>query len=366
MKKKILALICAIACLFTCSCGERYTGSQVVAEKVKNVILLIGDGMGPNQIKAGEIVKGEPLFLQGIPQMTAVNTSSANNTITDSAAAATAMATGVLTYNSYVGLDPKGNELETIVDVAKRAGKRTGVISTEVLTGATPMGFSGHSINRANAKELVQTATETSNVDLFVGYTYASVTYPEMYINAGYEIIDEVDAISESAASKIFGQYDIYAKAPSMSADPTFAAFDRVVMESIEWLSKNENGFFLMAEGAHIDHGGHNNDIDYMLSELYAFDDMVKAVVNWAEQRDDTIVIVTADHETGGLMIHDTATKENFFEKYWWKTTGHSDTDVNFYFYGNTIDFAELSFVDKAHIIKNTDIFTLMKSYIEK
>ena len=371
MKKKILAILCAITCLFACSCGGEdsafdYSGSQIVAENVKNVILLIGDGMGPNQIKAGEIVKGEPLFMQGIPQATSVETCSASDTVTDSAAAATAMSTGTLTNNGRVGIDPNGNQLETIVDIAKRQGKSTGIITTEELTGATPMGFSSHSLNRGNSTELVAEAVASSNVDLFAGYTYSSALYPQMYVDAGYELIADVDAISDSTARKIFGNYDIFAESPSMFADKSSAAFDRVVIEAIEWLSKNENGFFLMAEGAHIDHGGHNNDIDYMLSELYAFDDTVKAVVSWASNRNDTVVIITADHETGGLMFRNTATKENFFEKYWWKTTGHTATSVNLYFYGNTIDFAELSFIGKENLIKNTDVFNLMKRYIEK
>ena len=115
-----------------------------------------------------------------------------------------------------------------------------------------------------------------------------------------------------------------------------------------------------MAEGAHIDHGGHHNDIDYMLSELYAFDDMVKAVVNWAEQRDDTIVIVTADHETGGLTIINNNNRfdmaQNPYE-YHFSTGGHSGGMVPIFAYGAGADAF-------SRVLENTDIPTIMKSLL--
>ena len=123
-------------------------------EHIKNVILLIGDGMGPNQIKAGELFLGEKLCFQNFPYSVKVETRSNNAEVTDSAAAATAMATGTRTNNGYVALAPDESELTTIVDVANSLGKRTGVLATEPLSGATPMGFSGHSISRNNTGEL--------------------------------------------------------------------------------------------------------------------------------------------------------------------------------------------------------------------
>ena len=340
---------------------------------VKNVILLIGDGMGPNEIKAGEIYKGAPLYMQGLTKTTFVETRSNDYEVTDSAAAATAMATGVRTNNSYVGLDPNGIELETIIDIAKENGKKTGVITTEELVGATPMGFSVHSYNRLNSGELIVSAAGTSNVDLFASYTLENVSYVDYFTSGGYTLIEDVDDISESDADKIFGHYEIKGTAPSMSAEENNVALDRLVSESLEYLNKNEDGFFLMAEGAHIDHGGHANDMIYMLEELYGFDDMVKAVVEWAKDRTDTVVIVTADHETGGLELEDGLTKDNFYEKgdngkpknFKWTTTGHSSADVCLFFYGPEIDFATYSSFETAEKIKNTDVFEIMKYYVE-
>ncbi len=337
--------------------------------KAKNVILLIGDGMGPNQIKAGALFKDEPLTMQGFPYMTKVETRSESDYITDSAAAATALATGIRTYNGMVGQDSDGNNLETIVDIAASLGKRTGIIATEELHGATPMGFSSHAANRGETSTLIKTAAENSNVNFFASY-HIKPAYQKAFTDAGYEKIEEADKISEATSDKIFGSYWIKAEAESMSGDPACLAFDYLVTEALEYLSKDEDGFFLMAEGSHIDHGGHNNNFRYMMDELLAFDDAVKAALNWAKDRDDTVIIVTADHETGGLELPEDVTHDGmvvayevFGESpyYTWTTSGHTATDVNCYINGADIDFSKYSF-ETDERIKNTDVFEIMKS----
>ena len=338
-------------------------------KQAKNVILMIGDGMGPNHIKAGELYKGESLVMQQFPYMTTVETRSANETVTDSAAAATALATGVRTNNSVVGLDPDGVELETIVDIAASLGKRTGIIATEDLWGATPMGFMAHATTRGDKPTLLTAASTTGNVNLCVSYVMAN-KYQPPFPNAGYETIANVEDISEATSDKVFAGYLIEADAPSMSSEPAAVAFDRVVTEALEYLSKDEDGFFLMAEGSHIDHGAHENNLSFMLEELLAFDDAVKAVLKWAKDRDDTVVIVTADHETGGLQLANSVTHEQVVDLFEanarlgegisWTTTGHSATDVNCYINGADIDFTGYSF-GTAERIKNTDVFEIMK-----
>lgn len=356
---------------------ENATITLTNVTKAKNVILLIGDGMGPEQIKAGEIYKGEALTMQGFPYKTTVQTRSASDEITDSAASATALATGKRAINGMVGKDPNYLNLETIVDIASGMGKRTGVISTEELYGATPMGFSSHAYNRNDTACLLQTAATTGNVNLFASYVMDEA-YQNVFTAAGYEKIADVDGISDSTSDKVFGSYVIRADAPTMSANANRVAFDRVITEALEYLSQDEDGFFLMAEGAHIDHGGHNNDMTYMLSELLAFDDGVKAALEWAKDRDDTVVIVTADHETGGLELKDSAyTALNFLETtsydngmtyvpvhYAWTTTSHSATDVNFYINGADIAFNTYSFGSNSRI-KNVDVFKIMKKLLQ-
>ena len=385
MKKKntlafMLAGMLTVAMVGGVSDVNAEEGGSIILNNVttaKNVILMIGDGMGPEQIKAGEIYKGEALAMQGFPYKTTVETRSNSDVITDSAASATALATGKRTTNGMVGKDPNYLNLETIVDIASGMGKRTGIIATEELYGATPMGFSGHAYNRNDKSCLLESAATTSNVNLFASYVM-DVVYQSIFTDAGYTNIASVEDISDSTSEKVFGSYAIRADAPSMSANANRVALDKLVTEALEYLSQDEDGFFLMAEGSHIDHGGHNNDMTCMLQELLAFDDAVQAVLEWAEGRDDTVVIVTADHETGGLELKESAyTALNFLETvstdggmtyapkhYAWTTTSHSATDVNFYVNGANVDFRNYSFGSSARI-KNTDVFKIMKQLLQ-
>ena len=338
--------------------------------KAKNVILMIGDGMGPNQIKAGELFKGGKLAMQQFPYMTKVETRSATDATTDSAAAATALATGTRTKNGVVGRDIELNDLTTIVDIAASLGKRTGVIATEELYGATPMGFSAHADARSQTTVLLDSAAKTSNVNFFASSVMVEI-HKSYFLDAGYEEVAITDNISNATSDKVFGSYNIRPLAEPMWASGSRTAFDRLVTEALEYLSQDEDGFFLMAEGSHIDHGGHENDITYMLDELMSFDGAVQAVLEWAKDRNDTVVIVTADHETGGLYLNDSATHEDMLAAYEgskvgysWSTSGHTSTDVHCYINGANINFADYSFGD-AERIKNTDVFEIMKNLME-
>ena len=337
--------------------------------QAKNVILLIGDGMGPNQIKAGNLYKGQSLCLENFPYQTLVETNNTLGELTDSAAAATAMATGVRTVNKVVGMTEQLQPLTTIIDIASGLGKRTGIIATEELSGATPMGFASHAENRDNKRDLLKTAATTGNVNLFASYTMQP-SYQDIFVDAGYTKVTDVDEISNCTADKVFGTYLIEADAEPMSANIASVGFDRLLTEALEYLSKDEDGFFLMAEGSHIDHGGHDNDLKYMLDELLAFDMGVQAVLEWAKDRNDTVVLVTADHETGGLQLTDGVTEKQMREAYAsngesscyaWTTTGHTSTDVKLFINGADICFDSYSFGDK-YRVKNTDIFKMVQS----
>ena len=385
--KKLFSVSTAIICsLMGASCGlfgvESNTQSDVEIQasdqwyllenvsEVKNVVLLIGDGMGPEHIKAGEIYKGEELVMQKFPYKTKVDTNSLDG-VTDSAAASTAMATGKRTYTGYIGLNSnefvgnEGEELTTIVDIVADMGKRVGILTTEALYGATPMGFSAHATSRNSYDELLASAATTSNVNLFASCEFNSSYYKAITGN-GYSRIMNVEDISDSVQEKIFGAYNIKSDAKSMTAGDK-VAFDYLVTEALEYLSQDEDGFFLMAEGAMIDKTAHDNNMENMLSELLAFDDAVKATLEWAKERSDTVVIVTADHETGCLTVGPAATKENILDKkgvtplnYLWASEGHTGTEVWCFVNGKDIDFAQYSRGIKTGI-KNTDIFEIIK-----
>ena len=376
MLKKIIAIMLVIGCLsVSFSCKKKTQEESLPPVEIKNVILLIGDGMGPNQIKAGELYKREKLYMQKMSQAVKVDTNSYYGDTTDSAAAATALATGNLTSNGFVGISARGEELPTLVDIAHNLGKRTGVITTEELYGATPMGFSAHSDSRNKKEELMLSAARTSNVNLFASYTLPSPDryFIDEFVANGYEIVSHPANISESTSEKIFGDYRILAGAESMTISDIALALDGLVSEALDYLSQDEDGFFLMVEGAHIDHGGHQNKIEYMLSELLAFDDMVKYVVEWSKKRRDTLVLVTADHETGGLILNPDAKygelfdydyDTNTYNNFRWSTTGHTNTKVWLFVHGAKIDFKAYStFEDKA-LIKNADVFSIANAYL--
>lgn len=368
--KKLLSLFAAGCCLLggvknvNLAKAENLGYEEGALSNVKNVIIMIGDGMGPNQVKAGGIKKGEPLHIQTITQTTYSATASANNAVTDSAAGGTALATGVRTNNGYVGMSPNGEELTTVMDIALKKGKRTGVVTTDVLSGATPMDFAAHNKDRNASSALLKSAAD-SGVNLFVSNTGDSIAKFTDEEGNVYTDIENVEDISETQSDYVIGDYSISASAPSMTANTgSGVAFDKVVRESLEYLSKDPDGFVLMAEGAKIDKCGHSNDFNGMIKELLAFDDAVKVTMDWADERDDTIVIVTADHETGGLQIAENATKENLSSSYQWTTTNHTDADVYCKVYGREIDFEGFSSEGRAGRIKNIDVFEMAKIFV--
>ena len=332
---------------------------------IKNVILLIGDGMGPNHVKAGEIYKGSQMAIHSMPFSTYSLTRSANKEVTDSAAGATALATGVRTNNGHVGVDTDQQVLTTIMDIALEEGKRTGVVTTDIISGATPMAFSAHCEDRHNDSALLSSAAK-SGVNLFVSYSedpaFDNSTLTFEY--GGYTKLEDVDDISDATSDYVVGAYSIKATATPQSADLDSVAFDRVVSESIAYLSKDTDGFVLMAEGARIDKQAEKNNFQGMLEEMIAFDNAVQTALDWAKGRNDTIVIVTADHETGGLQLAEDITKENMYSKHSWSTTSHTATNVYCNVYAQNLDFLRYSSEGKATEIKNVDVFNMMKAFV--
>ena len=349
----------SLACTSPDSSGPQF--QEPALSGIKNVILMIGDGMGPNHVKAGEIYKGSQLAIHSMPHKAYSLTGSENNEVTDSAAGATALATGVRTNNGHVGVDCEGNELTTIMDLALQAGKRTGVITTDKMSGATPMAFAAHCEDRHDSTALLNSAVE-SGINLFVS---TSNEAEGDFQYKGYTNLPDVADISEETGDYVLGTYDIFASAPTGSAEMNNVALDRVVSESIEYLSKDKDGFVLMAEGARIDKHAEQNNLERMIEEMIAFDNAVQAALDWAKDRNDTIVIVTADHETGGLTLADDITKENMASKHSWSTHGHTATNVYCNVYAEDIDFLRYSSQGKATELKNTDVFTMMKTFVQ-
>lgn len=326
----------------------------------KNVIVLIGDGMGPSHVAAARILsvgKSGRLAMDSMPVTGFVTTYSANSLITDSAAAATALATGVKANNHVVGLSPDGQILKTILEAASEIGKSTGLVTTCPITDATPAGFGSHVKDRSEQPEIAQQLL-ANQIDVLMGGGKqnfipqsvdgsARVDTCDLLKDAaskGYDVVGTYEDLKAAHGSKILGLF-----APSylttIAPEPPLSV---MASKAIDTLSKNKKGFFLMVEGGQIDICSHGNNFDGMVAQAVEFDHAVAKALEFAKKDGNTLVIVTADHETGGLTL---LLDDNGNIKPNWSTTGHSGTVVPLYAFGpDSKNFAGL--MDNTYIPK--------------
>ncbi|MEH6988892.1 alkaline phosphatase [Cytobacillus firmus] len=281
----------------------------------QNVILMIGDGMGIGQIEIArklEYGKDGRLFLESLPHTALVHTESANNFVTDSAAGGTALAIGKKTNNEMIGVTPDGKEADSILDLFKKNDKKAGVISTNTVTDATPAAFTASVANRWSGQEEIARQQLKSGVDVLMG---GGRSYFKPEKQSGRDLIKEAkqygytyarnrDELLNAKASKLLGLFNdgymsfkldrplLNSKEPSLK---------EMTEKAIDVLARGEQGFFLMAEGARIDHASHAGDITSIWKETIEFDEAVKYAVEWAKKDKETLVLVVADHETMGI-----------------------------------------------------------------
>ena len=291
--------------------------------EVKNVILLIGDGLGMGQIDMTRYLAGDKdheLELMKLPETGIMMTSSTEG-VTDSAAAGTAIATGHKVYNGGVAMNKNGAELDSVLDFAQVRKKATGVISTNMVTDATPAAFIASVEDRGMGGEIAKQAI-ANNVDVMLGGGREDFMEEEagedLIAKAkenGYQYVSDKTQLEKVIAmnGKLLGLFnesymnyindrdDVGSNEPSMEA---------MTKKAIEILSEDEDGFFLMAEGARIDHAAHAADVPGVVSETLDFDASVKAAMDFAKKNGDTLVIVTADHETLGFSATEPVEKE--------------------------------------------------------
>lgn len=315
-----------------------------------NVILMIGDGMGVNHVRAAEAKYGE-LFFDGNADHSGYLTTFSYNVFgpTDSAAAATALATGHKTDNGHVG-QYRGKDLVSTTEIAKSLGMATGIIATEGVDGATPAGFSAHTSSRKDLDGILSDQL-ASGTDLFFGSNSERYAPLKAQIEKSYTYVDSFSEI-EQARGRIFAAFDEIPLSADGDSKPTLAS---LAVSALDILSADEDGFFLMIEESHIDKYSHNNQLDKALEHVKAYDNAVKAVVEYANRIGNTLVIVTADHETGGLKYNGESAAQLNDSMY---TKGsHSSANVPFYVFGD-IDF------DFAQIADNTQIAKLCQAVI--
>lgn len=272
----------------------------------RNIIVMIPDGCATATLTVAREVKGAPLALDGVVYGL-VQTRSADSEVTDSAAAATAMSCGALTYNGAISVDVDRRPMLTFGEWAKAQNRAVGIVTTDIITGATPAAFSAHAENRNQTDALIE-GQIGSGIDLFLGGGTALLTPErrEALKARGYALPDNAQALEAVKQGPVFGLFGknlltpMVARRNAPCAEPTLRDMSA---KALELLSQDPDGFFLMIEGAQIDKGAHVHDLAWSVHELLAFDDAVALVLDWAKAHPDTVVLIAPDHETGGLTL---------------------------------------------------------------
>jgi alkaline phosphatase len=306
----------------------------------KYVILFIGDGMGPEEVKAaGMYANGEAgtLAFEKLPVWTTVTTDCAGGVVTDSAAAATAIATGKKVEKGVISaaIPGDGKDLETILEYYQKRGASTGLVTTSFLTDATPAAFASHAGKRGDFNDITADYLHKVKPNVLMGGN-KHIKADEAK-KAGYTIVTNreeflaLDAKAEMVAG-LFGNKGVmpYVMDTDSSKYPGIVEMTKTAIKVLE---KDPDGFFLMVEGGNIDHAGHVNKLLENVTETMAFADTVTAGMEWAKGKDDVLIVVTADHETGGLRVVKSLGKGKLPEVKW-ATKKHTGTPVDLYAWG--------------------------------
>ena len=391
MKKINLISIAALAMLAMTSCKQE--------PQVKNVIYLIGDGMGFGAVSSLLLTEDEPTgFEIASPVIGLSETCSADNYVTDSAAGGTALATGTRTNNGYAGAGPDGEQLTSVLRKAQTYGMKTGIVVNTTLTEATPAAFYAGVTSRKFVYDIAKQFTE-SEVDLAIGGGLDhfigrpdSLDLTATLIEKGYDVYLNWESVLETESDKFVGilpLYDLHRReenngtasaaegqevclAAQMAAlnedttrehlsEPT-VYLEKATTKALEVLSRdNKDGFFLMIESAIIDGYGHNNDGEGMIVEMQEFNCTLRKMIEYVNQHPETLLVVTADHETGGTGVYyngNTPANEGPL-RLKFSTSGHTGTVVPIFAYGAGAE-------NFAGVMKNTDIPKKIDALIRK
>ena len=380
MRKTSLFSVAMLALMLVTSCCNE--------PKVKNVIYLIGDGMGFGAVTSLLLSEDEMTGFEQASVIGLSETCSANNYVTDSAAGGTALATGTRTNNGFVGADPEGNQLTSVLRKAQAMGKKTGIVVNTTLTEATPAAFYAGVTSRKMVFDIAKQFTE-SNVDVAIGggldHFIArpdSLDLTATLIEKGYDVFLNWETVLGTDSEKFVGilpLYDLHRREENNGtasaaegqevclatqlaslnedvnathlSEPT-VYLEKATVKALDILSRNnKDGFFLMIESAIIDGYGHNNDSDGMIVEMKEFNRTLQNMIDYVNNNPETLLVVTADHETGGTGVYynghkpgnEGPVKLNF------STSGHTGTVVPVFAFGAGAQ-------EFGCLMKNTDI----------
>jgi alkaline phosphatase len=316
MRKIILAHVVVMTIIFSYSVLS-------FAAQAKNIILMIGDGMGPAHVQTTWLYStrqlGKNLVMTEVMdrgRTAYMVNDTADSTVTESAAAAVQMATGVKVTARAIGIGPDGKVLKTILEMAKEKGKATGLVTTSGITDATPAAFVAH-VEHRSKEDLIAEQLVKSGVNILFGGRKAFFI-PEAekgkrkdgrnLINEakqnGYVVVETAEEMKKAQGEKILGLFNkdnmLFEIDRKGSQEPSLA---EMTTKALEVLNKDKDGFFLMVEAGRIDHAAHHHDIAAVLSDTLAFDGAIKVAYDFLKNNPDTFLIITADHETGGLVV---------------------------------------------------------------
>lgn len=388
-------LLCSVMLLASCTCEPQQP-------KVKNVIYLIGDGMGFGSVSSLLLSQEDSTAFEAASAIGLSETCSANNYVTDSPAGGTALATGTRTLNGYIGLDPEDQPLTSVLKKAQQLGKRSGIVVNTVLTEATPAAFYAHVKGRSMSYDIAAQFVE-SEVDVAIGSGLSvfinrpdSVDLTASLIERGYDVYLDWNSVVNSTSGRFVGilpMSDVHRRnkptenkagaadgaevclAAKMAASDTevtdstqIAASDPTqyltlaTKKALEALDRdNKDGFFLMIESAIIDGYGHNNDSEGMIVEMKEFENTLQMLVEYVKRHPETLLVVTADHETGGTAVSyrqfEVGTHPDVLLSF--STKGHSGTVVPIFAYGAGAQ-------EFGAVMKNTDIPKKIEKLMQK
>lgn len=359
--------------------SKQQSGKQTA----KYVIVMVPDGMGLFDVTATRIKKngiaGAQLALETLDHVGYVRTYSADSTVTDSAASASAYACGEKFNNGEICLHADGKPHPTsLLEIAKQQGRGTGLVVTSSLTDATPAAFAAHVKSRKCETEIARQMVTSTQPDVMLGggkekFTTAipdfcgtSGDFAAAAKSAGYKVVNTADELrSESSSKHLLGLFapngltPEYKRTPGIS-EPRLPDMARTALGLLE---KNRNGFFLLIEGSQVDWGNHANNLEYQAGEMLAFDETVKAVLDWInadpKRKQETLLIIVPDHETGGFVLkpdEKNPTLGAFTAG--WNTKGHTGGDVVFWSQGPGSD-------SLAKGVQNTDIYSVVKQALK-
>ena len=330
----VLLSLAILALLPSCNNKKEEIQEQ---PKAMNVIYMIGDGMALPQVYAAMLASHDKMTFSQFPYIGVVDTHSASNDITDSAAAGTALASDHKTNNAMLGVNPDSIPVKTVLEVMAEQGKETGIVVSSYVTHATPAAFYAKVPHRKQYEEIAMQMAENPYLNLIIGGGMK-------YFNQRKDSLDLVARMENELGWKVYDtldNIDITCKKYAVMANdnhmpPAAERGDflpRAVKTALKTLDSAENGFFLMVEGSQIDFACHAHDSTWMMDEMLDFDYAIKVALDYAKEKGNTLVVVTADHETGGLTLPDPQGKyTNVVFNY--STGSHTCLPVLVYAYG--------------------------------